>query len=258
MGLVTPLPSDLARPLVDSLTTDVVVRADHDVQHVAPHEAMGLAEAVERALIRLRDLDVVTSWSGSVDPGSPAEPSPSDPGWSGGTVLRDEQVVDAEAPPEDVWATVAGIGGERGWYALDWAWRLRGVADKLVGGVGMRRGRRHPDDLRTGDALDFWRVEVADAPHEVRLRAEMKLPGEAWLDWQVEARPGGGSRLRQQALFAPRGLWGRLYWYAMYPFHVAIFGRLADRLARAAERRWRWRARQPRAVPDPAGERRPA
>lgn len=237
LNLVTPLPIGLARPLVDSLTTDVVVRPGHDVRDVVPHEPLPLDEAIGRALVRVRALDVVTSWSGSAGPQQPAEPFPTDPGWSGGTLLRDERIVTTGATPEDLYAVVAGIGGERGWYAFDWMWHVRGAIDKVMGGVGMRRGRRHPDELRVGDALDFWRVEQDDRPHEVRLRAEMKVPGTAWLDWQVEALPGGRTRLRQQALFAPKGLWGRAYWYAMVPFHLVIFRRLAHQIVVRAEQR---------------------
>ena len=115
-------------------------------------------------------------------------------------------------------------------------WRARGWIDKLVGGVGMRRGRRHPHDLWIGDAVDFWRVEAVDPPNLVRLRAEMRLPGEAWLEWRISAHDGG-SRLEQAAIFYPRGLLGRAYWYTLVPFHGLIFARLADRLAAAAARR---------------------
>ncbi|MCC5952240.1 MAG: SDR family oxidoreductase [Acidimicrobiia bacterium] len=237
INLVTPLPIGLARPLVDSLTTDVVVRPDHDIRDVIPHEPVDLAGAIELALVRVRELDVLTSWSGAARPTQPAEPFPSDPGWSGGTLLSDTQTAETDASPEAVFSVVEGIGGDRGWYVADVLWRLRGVADKLAGGVGMRRGRRHPDQLRPGDALDFWRVEVVDPPHEIRLHAEMRLPGSAWLDWQIEPRPGGGATLRQRALFAPKGLFGRAYWWAMLPFHAMIFGRLCTRLAAEAHRR---------------------
>jgi len=163
-----------------------------------------------------------------------AVPFPSDPDWSGGTLLSDEQSAVTTASPDAVYRVVSGIGGRRGWYVADWLWRLRGVVDKVVGGVGMRRGRRHPDDLHVGDPLDFWRVEVAEPGREVRLRAEMRLPGTAWLDWNIDPQPDGTTRLRQRALFAPKGLWGRAYWYALVPFHALIFQRLCDRLARAA------------------------
>ena len=270
INVVTPLPIGLAKPLVSSLTTDVVVRSDHGINRWVPHTTIGLAEAISRALLRIRDLDVVTSWAGVSRatatrvaaagsagmttapalanpaalrsnpvalPANPAEPVSTDPGWSGGTLLRDERQAVTTAGPEDLYAVVSGIGGDRGWYGFDWMWRLRGLGDKLTGGVGMRRGRRHPDDLRVGDPLDFWRVEVADAPNEVRLRAEMMLPGNGWLDWRIEPLDSGGCRLHQTALFAPRGLLGRMYWGALTPFHHLIFGRLVRAMAAAAEQR---------------------
>lgn len=276
INVVTPLPIGLAKPLVRSLTTDVVVRADHDINRWVPHTTTGLADAISRALLRIRDLNVVTSWagvsravasrtgasrevagqdvagqavagwaaSGLMPPNAvaaplahPAEPVSTDPGWSGGTLLRDERQAVTSASAEDLYAVVSGIGGDRGWYGFNWMWRLRGLGDKLTGGVGMRRGRRHPDDLRVGDPLDFWRVEVADAPNEVRLRAEMMLPGTGWLDWRIETLAGGGCRLHQTALFAPRGLVGRLYWGVLTPFHYLIFGRLVRAMAAAAAQR---------------------
>lgn len=242
INVVTPLPIGLARPLVDSLTTDVVVRPDHDIQRWIPHTTIPLDEAITRALQRIRELDVVTSWAGSVRAVSsgtenPADPIPTDPGWSGGALRTDERHAVSIASPEDLYAVVSGIGGDRGWYGFGWLWRVRGLVDKLTGGVGMRRGRRHPDDLRPGDPLDFWRVEVAERPREVRLKAEMRLPGTGWLDWRIEPLPGGGSALRQLAMFAPRGLVGRAYWLAVTPFHHLIFGRLARSLAAAADRR---------------------
>lgn len=256
INVVTPLPIGLAKPLVRSLTTDVVVRADHDINRWVPHTTTGLADAISRALLRIRDLNVVTSWAGvsratvgrdattraagtvvAAPLVNPAEPVSTDPGWSGGTLLRDERQAVTSASAEDLYAVVSGIGGDRGWYGFNWMWRLRGLGDKLTGGVGMRRGRRHPDDLRVGDPLDFWRVEVADAPNEVRLRAEMMLPGTGWLDWRIETLAGGGCRLHQTALFAPRGLVGRLYWGVLTPFHYLIFGRLVRAMAAAAAQR---------------------
>jgi hypothetical protein len=195
-------------------------------------------------------LQVTTRWSDATLSGRfPADPLPSDPSWAGGSLLTDEQAAHADASPEAVFATVAGIGGDRGWYVTPLLWALRGWADKLVGGVGMRRGRRHPDELGVGDALDFWRVEAVEPPTLIRLRAEMRLPGEAWLEWRIEpdgphpatgpTGPGGGHRagatLHQRAIFYPRGLWGRAYWYALVPFHGLIFARLCARLAEAAQ-----------------------
>lgn len=128
-------------------------------------------------------------------------------------------------PPEPIFRAFTGLGGERGWFRMNWAWKIRGVLDRLVGGPGFRRGRRDPDDLRPGDALDFWRVEAVEPGRLLRLRAEMKVPGRAWLQFEVQTLHGG-SLLIQTSSFAPHGLAGRLYWYALYPIHAAIFGNL--------------------------------
>jgi uncharacterized protein YbjT (DUF2867 family) len=236
IGLVTPIPSGLARPLVESLVNEVVV-TDRPISEVIDHRPIAFEESVRLALQRQRDLEVITSWSGAELSGrSPADPMPSDPDWSGGVVLDDRQTVHADASPTDVYRTVTGIGGKRGWYVTRPLWTARGVIDQLVGGVGMRRGRRHPDDLRVGEALDFWRVEALVPDRLMRLRAEMRVPGVAWLEWSIEEE-GDGARLTQRARFHPRGLWGRLYWYSLLPFHAIIFGRLARKLADAAEAR---------------------
>ncbi|MBA3303631.1 MAG: SDR family oxidoreductase, partial [Acidimicrobiia bacterium] len=217
VGLVTPIPAGLARPLVDSLTNEVVVR-NHTVEDLVPHETLPVPRAIELALEGDRNLDVPTSWAGAELYGrSPAEPQPSDPEWAGGTVLCDVKEVQVAASPRDVWETVTAIGGRRGWYAYPFLWALRGLVDRLLGGPGMRRGRRHPDQLRVGDTVDFWRVEGLERNRCLRLRAEMKVPGAAWLDFVVEPGAGGGgdrTTLRQTARFHPPGLWGRVYWYA--------------------------------------------
>lgn len=235
IGLVTPLPTGLARPLVDSLVNEVVVRDDAAMRRLLPRAALPFRRALELALARVADLDVATTWA-SADYEDSASPVPTDPAWAGGTVLADEQVVLSTAPPDAVFATVTGIGGDRGYPVADWMWELRGLADKLVGGIGVRRGRRHPDQLRRGDPLDFWRVEALEPDRLLRLRAEMKLPGEAWLEFRVSPH-GDGSRLEQRARFHPRGVVGRLYWYALLPFHGMIFRPTALALARTAEER---------------------
>ena len=236
VGLVTPLPSALARPLVEGLVNEVIVTNPPDVALSDP-PAMGFRSSVELALGRSNDQQVVTRWSDAALPGAHvAEPLPTDPEWAGGSVLVDEKSVTTAATPATLYATVTGIGGARGWYVTPLLWSIRGWIDALVGGVGMRRGRRHPDDLRVGDALDFWRVEALERPGLVRLRAEMLLPGVAWLEWHI-APEGAGSRLTQRATFAPRGLFGRAYWYSLLPFHGLIFGRMARRLADAAAAR---------------------
>jgi uncharacterized protein YbjT (DUF2867 family) len=234
IGLVTPLPVGLARPLVESLVNEVVV-TDRPVRAAVDHEPVGFAEALELALRRVSDLEVTTRWSDAGLPGrTPADPLPTDPEWSGGRLLVDEQQVVTSASRDDVFAVVEGIGGDRGWYVTPILWSARGLVDKLVGGVGMRRGRRHPDRMRVGDAVDFWRVETVERPSLLRLRAEMRLPGEAWLEWRLETEDDGRTCLRQRALFHPRGVLGRAYWYGLVPFHVLIFKRMCQRIARAS------------------------
>ena len=139
------------------------------------------------------------------------------------------------APAPVVFKTYAGLGGQRGWPNFNWAWNLRGFMDRLVGGVGMRRGRRDPDELRVGDALDFWRVEVVEPDRLLRLRAEMKVPGRAWLQFESIPQPDNKTLLKQTALFAPKGLSGFLYWYGIYPIHGFIFSGMVQRLAWRAE-----------------------
>lgn len=234
VGLVTPLPLGLARPLIDSLVNEVVITG-RSVQAVMPHETLTLREALAHAVRRVEDLDVPSRWSDATLPGrTPADPLPTDPDWAGGTLLTDEQTSRTTAGPADLFAVVSGIGGTRGWYVADSLWSIRGSLDVLFGGVGMRRGRRHPDELHVGEALDFWRVEALEPPNLLRLRAEMLTPGDAWLEWRIDA-DGSGAVLRQKALFHPRGLWGRAYWYGLIPFHALIFKRLCQRLARAAD-----------------------
>ena len=236
IGLVTPIPTGLARPLVESLVNEVVVH-ERAIEDIVPHTPLPFRRSIEVALERMRELEVATTWAGAELAGrSPADPMPTDPHWSGGVVLTDVKEVHADAPPSAVYATVTGIGGARGWYVTELLWSIRGLMDKLAGGPGMRRGRRHPDQLRVGDPVDFWRVEELVPDRLMRLRAEMVVPGRAWLEYSIEPE-GDGSRLLQSARFHPRGLWGRLYWYSLLPFHALIFGRLAARLAAAAEGR---------------------
>ncbi len=234
VGLVTPLPTGVAKPLVDSLRNEVTV-ADNNVAERHAGELTPYREAVQRALERSRDLEVDTRWSDAAT--SPARPIPSDPEWAGGTMLTDRQEAEAGAPAQDLFWAFSRIGGDVGYYTFRWAWALRGFLDALVGGVGLRRGRRHPEQLHVGEALDFWRVAAVDEPERLLLYAEMKLPGEAWLEFLAAPDGPRRSRLIQTAYFAPRGLWGRLYWVAVMPFHLVIFRRMARRIAAAAEQR---------------------
>jgi hypothetical protein len=171
-----------------------------------------------------------------------ADVRPGDPGWTGGTVLSDVRRASTTASPEVLFAQVTAVGGERGWPTYRLLWEIRGLVDRLVGGPGLRRGRRHPQDLRVGDELDFWRVEALYPPDEhgtalLRLRAEMRVPGPAWLEFAIAPGLGDTTVLTQRALFVPTGLWGRLYWLAMLPFHPLIFASMVRALARQAEQR---------------------
>ncbi|WP_104529143.1 SDR family oxidoreductase [Blastococcus saxobsidens] len=244
VGLITPVPAGIARPLVESLRNTVVC-AEHDIARYVPDPPGGLLgfdDAVRLAVQRVRDSAVTTRWASASVPGAPSDPLPTDPDWAGGTLYVDDRVLASTASPDALWRVVEGIGGERGWYSWPLAWRVRGGLDRMVGGVGLRRGRRDPDRLYVGDALDFWRVEEREAGRLLRLRAEMRVPGLAWLEFHVEhdgAAPGGrgGSVLRQRATFAPRGLSGHAYWWAVAAFHGFVFGGMIRGLVRAAEER---------------------
>ncbi|MCF8549597.1 MAG: SDR family oxidoreductase [Pontimonas sp.] len=237
VNLVTPIPRSLAVPIIESLLHDAVM-TNHDIDDVIPPPAEGLTgyrKAVRLALARMRKGEVETSWRDAQVTGAPADPLPSDPEWSGHTVYTDERVVACSADSGDLWRVVESVGGANGWYSLPMAWAARGWLDKVVGGVGLRRGRRDPDHLVTGDALDFWRVESMEKGKSLRLRAEMKLPGRAWLEFQVQATPEGTSALHQRAIFFPHGLGGRLYWLAVMPLHGIVFAGMANAMAKKAE-----------------------
>ncbi len=238
VGLVTPVPGALARPLVESLRNTVVCR-EHDISSWVPDPPEGLIsfeEAVRLALVRIRDADVATHWSNASVAGVPSDPMPTDPDWAGGDLFTDERSTVVDAPPAVLWQVIEGIGGEAGWYSWSTAWAVRGLIDRLWGGPGLRRGRRSPRDLQLGDAVDWWRVEEVVDGELLRLRAEMKLPGRAWLDLGVERDEQGRTIFRQRAVFAPKGLLGRLYWWAVWPFHGLVFGGMQRNLAREAER----------------------
>ena len=232
IGLVTPLPIGVARPLVDSLKNEVTVQDGAAAKFGI--DTMPLDAAIARALDRDARLEVPSRWSDATT--GPAQAFSWDPDWSGGTLLADHQRASSAAPPEDVFWAFARIGGSVGYYTQDWAWHIRGLADTLVGGVGLRRGRRHPEEVRLQDTIDFWRVSAVIPGERLQLTAEMKLPGDAWLEWRAEPTDGG-TTLHQSAYFRPRGLAGRLYWFAMLPFHRLIFGRMARGIVAAAERR---------------------
>ena len=237
VGLVTPVPNAIARPLVESLRHEVVCR-EHDIATWVPDPPEGLVgfdDAVRLALARVRDAQVATRWSTASWPGAPSDVLPTDPDWAGGSLYVDERSASVRADAADLWRVVEGIGGDNGWYSWPLAWAVRGWIDRLVGGVGLRRGRRDPARLFAGDSLDFWRVEEIESGRLLRLRAEMRLPGRAWLELRVEP-DGDGSTYCQRALFQPHGLAGQLYWWSVAPFHGIVFGGMQRNIVAAAER----------------------
>lgn len=247
VGFVTPVPSTVARPLVESLHHEVVC-SEHDIARYVPDPDGGLSgfdQAAELAVRRVREADVATRWSSASVPGAPSDPLPTDPDWAGGSLYVDERTQQVDVAPEALWQVIESIGGANGWYSLPVAWHARGFLDRLVGGVGLRRGRRDPVHLRVGDALDFWRVEEIQPGRLLRLRAEMRLPGLAWLELTVRQEDGRVS-YGQRAIFHPRGLLGHLYWWVLQPFHGFIFGAMPSNMASAAAG----------AGPVPAGRRR--
>ncbi len=231
--LVTPVGKEVARPLAEGLRNPVVCR-DNRARELMPCDPLPVAEAIVAALGRAKKHEVETSW---LDAG----PIPGDPDWAGGTVFENRRAAEISAPPAVVFASVCRIGGGHGWYAADLLWRLRGLLDRLVGGPGLRRGRRDPERVGFGDALDFWRVVGIVPDRTLRLRAEMKLPGVAELEFDVE--PAGashaGCRLVQVARFMPRGLAGLAYWYAVLPLHGIVFRGMLAGIRRHAEARAR-------------------
>ncbi|MGW1994140.1 SDR family oxidoreductase [Embleya sp. NPDC001921] len=237
VGLITPVPGALARPLVESLRSEVICH-EHDIARWIPDPPDGLTgfdRALELALKRIRDADVATRWSSAGLAGAPSDPLPTDPDWSGGSLYEDVREAEPAASPAAVWRVIEGIGGDNGWHSWPLAWSVRGALDRIAGGVGLRRGRRDPHRLRVGDSLDFWRVEEVVPGELLRLRAEMRLPGLAWLEFTVGSRDGR-THYRQRALFHPRGLLGHVYWWAVFPFHGVVFGGMRRGIARAAER----------------------
>lgn len=239
VNVVTPVPRALAIPLIESLVHEMVCHENDIAEHI-PEPAGGTTpyeRAVELALARIRNAHVPTRWSDADTADAPSDPLPSDPDWSGGSLYQDIREQRTDADPATLWAVIEAIGGENGWYSFPLAWSLRGWIDRLGGGVGLRRGRKNPHRLHTGEALDWWRVELIDRPRLLRLRAEMKVPGLAWLELGVEPEPGGGARYHQRAIFQPRGLAGHLYWKAITPFHDIVFGGMVRNITGTAEHR---------------------
>lgn len=232
--LVTPLHASIARPLAEGLRNRVVCR-DDEAERLMPHpagsERLTIREAMDAALGKIRQGEVETAWSD-------AGVMPGDPSWAGGTVFVDRRETIVSAAPSAVWSVVCSLGGDQGYYSVDWLWRLRGILDRVTGGPGLRRGRRSADDLRLGDALDFWRVSEIEPPRRLTLTAEMNLPGTATLGFEVEPTPTADAhtRLAMTARFRPRGLLGIAYWYSVLPLHGIVFRGMIKGMVRASER----------------------
>ena len=233
LGLVTPLYARVGRKLVDGLKNETVVDSDR-AGELFPHiEPRPVPEAIARALANEDQELAETRWNDAFAYGL-QEGDGSYGGQRVGLRRVDSRTVHVKVPPDRAFAPIRRIGGQRGWYFGDWLWRIRGFLDLLVGGVGIRRGRRDPERVVPGDALDFWRVEAYEEDRLLRLYAEMRLPGRAWLQFEVEA-DDDGSVIRQTAIFDPMGLAGLLYWYGIYPIHSLVFGGMLRGIAEAAQ-----------------------
>jgi hypothetical protein len=238
IGFVTPVPTSLARPLVESLISEVVVDSKKSIDSLIPPPAEGLltvTQAIELALSRTANNEVHTRWSDASFPVAPWQKAQGDPDWAGELTLKDHREITTDVSLKYMWQEIECIGGEHGWFGSDWLWYLRGLIDRFFGGVGLRRGRRDPQHLRVGDSLDFWRVEELEKEKKLRLYAEMILPGKAWLEFSLEERDGK-TLVSQDALFAPRGLGGQIYWYLVSPFHFFIFPTMLRNIEKAARK----------------------
>jgi uncharacterized protein YbjT (DUF2867 family) len=238
IGLVTPVPTALARPLVESLISEVVADPAKSIDSIIPPPPEGFIDvegAIKLALSRIADREVVTRWSDAAYPTAPWQKAQGDPDWAGEMVLRDRRESTTDATAASLWQSIESIGGDNGWYGADFLWYLRGLIDRVFGGVGLRRGRRDPLNLRVGDSLDFWRVEDIERGIRMKLYAEMILPGKAWLEFTILEKDGKRI-VRQEASFTPRGLGGQLYWYFVLPFHFFVFPTMLRNLIRKANR----------------------
>ncbi|MEY2722917.1 MAG: SDR family oxidoreductase [Actinobacteria bacterium] len=239
IGFVTPVPTRLARPLIGSLINETVADPKKSIDAIIPKPEEGLIDvttAINLALSRTTSNQVETRWSDANAITAPWQKAQSDPDWAGEITLQDKREVITDAPIDCVWKSIEQIGGDTGWYGADFLWWARGVIDRLVGGVGIRRGRRDPKHLRVGDSLDFWRVEAVEKEKVLRLYAEMILPGKAWLEFRISSEDGK-VKIVQEATFSPRGLGGQLYWYSVLPLHAFVFPTMLRNIVRSSKRK---------------------
>jgi len=233
INFVTPVPAYIARPLAEGLKNPAVCMESR-IKQIIEQELLTASQAVRIAIDRIQHHKVESHWT---DAGKlpPVEWfNSNDPDWAGGTIFRDVRKVEIEGTAADAWKAISRIGGTTGWYYANWLWKLRGYLDSISGGVGLRRGRRHPDELRTGDAVDFWRVKSVECERRLLLIAEMKLPGQAALEFQIVPSAGDKTEIIQIARFLPRGLLGYLYWFLVTPLHEFVFTGMLTGVANAS------------------------
>jgi len=238
IGLVTPVPTSIAKPLVNSLISEVVADPKRSIDAIIPKPPAGLtslSRAIELALSKISSNEVLTRWSDAKSLTAPWAKAQSDPEWAGEKTFVDLRERTTTVSQDKVWAAIEKIGGDQGWYGSGFLWYLRGLLDRMLGGVGLRRGRRDPIHLRVGDSLDFWRVEELEDKSKLRLYAEMILPGKAWLQFEVR-EDDGFTYVSQEASFSPRGLGGQLYWLVVSPFHTLIFPTMLRNIVKEAEK----------------------
>jgi len=230
---VTPVSAEIAHALVEGLRNEALV-TDQSAQDIFPDIIpTDYQMAVKTALEKLAASEVETRWTDALTSSLGVQAPVQLTTLEG--VIMEVRRTEIQANRERVFQVLSGLGGERGWLYFDWAWQIRGVIDRLLGGVGLRRGRRDPNDIRVGEALDFWRVEEIDFGVKLRLRSEMITPGEAWLQYDLENTESEEVLLRQTAFFAPRGLPGFLYWYVLYPIHSLVFSGLIRKIKEKSE-----------------------
>lgn len=231
LGLITPLYARIGRKLIESIVHSTVVR-DNKALEIFDIKPRGIEDAIKHAMVNEDREYTATRWSDALSSSGHL------PAWTDGRFkarLVDSRKIEIARPPTTAFEPIKKIGGKTGWYYGNWLWHLRGYMDLLIGGIGMRRGRSNDETLRVGDTIDFWRIEVYEPNHRLRLAAEMKLPGRAWLEFEVNGDESG-STICQTAIFDPIGLWGRLYWYAIYPLHKLVFAGMLNGIAKAALR----------------------
>jgi uncharacterized protein YbjT (DUF2867 family) len=233
--LISPVPHSIALPLTEGLSSNAVC-SEKRILSIVPQKLLSPREAIRTALDKIIQEQADTCWSDAGDIITPEWAHCGDADWAGGTIMRCGYRVRIKATLDDVWLPISRIGGNTGYYYADGLWWLRGLMDQLFGGVGLRRGRRHPTELRVGDALDFWRVLDVVPEERLLLLAEMKIPGEALLEFKIRSIGDQYTDLEMLSRFLPKGLWGLLYWYTLYPFHERIFFGMLKGMAKAIEK----------------------